>query len=144
MRPRSELLALLSVALAVVHRDRATLILAGAAVAWVIVEIAFALHGWPGCRGTCSRPAAAMVVVAAVGVGRLLDAAASAARAAGDRRARARGRGVVSLVPPRCQTRAAEHKDLVAQRARTKEIGQLTGVIGGSGGRRGFRVAASP
>ena len=43
-----ELAALLSVALAVWRRDRVTLALAAGALAWVIVEIAFAVHGWPG------------------------------------------------------------------------------------------------
>ena len=52
-----ELAALLSLALAAWRRDRTA---AGprrpAVVVWVVVEIAFALHGWPGSRGTCSRP----------------------------------------------------------------------------------------
>ena len=30
------------------RRDRVTLALAAGVVCWVIVEIAFALHGWPG------------------------------------------------------------------------------------------------
>ena len=38
----------------------------------MIVEIAFALHGWPGRPRYMFPAAAAMVVVAAVGVGRLL------------------------------------------------------------------------
>src|SRR5262249_17353117 len=60
------LMALLSVVLAVLRRDRATLALAGAAVLWVIVEIAFALHGWPGVPRYMFPAAAVTAVVAAV------------------------------------------------------------------------------
>ena len=65
-------MALLSVVLAVIRRDRTTLALAAAAVLWVIVEIAFALHGWPGVPRYMFPAAAVMVVVAAIGVGELL------------------------------------------------------------------------
>ncbi len=138
-----ELLALLSVALAVVHRDRATLILAGAAVAWVIVEIAFALHGWPGVPRYMFPAAAAMVVVAGVGVGRLLTQPPRLSGALGIVGLVLVAAAIVSLVPPALSDARAEHKDLVAQRARTKEIGQLTGVISRLGGAARCGVAAS-
>ena len=140
-----ELLALLSVALAVVRRDRATLILAGAAVAWVVVEIAFALHGWPG------RPAVHVPRRGRDGRGRRgrrrasADSTASAVGRAGDRRAGARGRGGGEPGAHRALSDArAEHKDLVAQRARTKEIGQLTGVISRLGGAARLRGCGEP
>ena len=45
--------------MAVIRRDKTVLVLAGAVVLWVVVEIAFALHGWPAVpRATCSRPRA--------------------------------------------------------------------------------------
>ncbi len=139
-----ELLALLSVALAVVHRDRATLILAGAAVAWVIVEIAFALHGWPGVPRYMFPAAAAMVVVAGVGVGRLLTQPPRLSGALGIVGLVLVAAAVVSLVPPALSDARAEHKDLVAQRARTKEIGQLTGVINRLGGAARLRGCGEP
>ena len=139
-----ELLALLSVALAVVHRDRATLILAGAAVAWVIVEIAFALHGWPGVPRYMFPAAAAMVVVAAVGVGRLLTQPPRLSGALGIVGLVLVAAAVVSLVPPALSDARAEHKDLVTQRARTKEIGQLTGVISRLGGAARLRGCGEP
>ena len=77
----------------VLHRDRATLILAGAAVAWVIVEIAFALHGWPGVPRYMFPAAAAMVVVAGGRGGAAADPATSAVERAGCGRAGAGGRG---------------------------------------------------
>jgi hypothetical protein len=139
-----ELLALLSVALAVVHRDRATLILAGAAVAWVIVEIAFALHGWPGVPRYMFPAAAAMVVVAGVGVGRLLTQPPRLSGALGIVGLVLVAAAIVSLVPPALSDARAEHKDLVAQRARTKEIGQLTGVISRLGGAARVRGCGEP
>ena len=139
-----ELLALLSVALAVVHRDRATLILAGAAVAWVIVEIAFALHGWPGVPRYMFPAAAAMVVVAAVGVGRLLTQPPRLSGALGIVGLVLVAAAVVSLVPSALSDARAEHKDLVTQRARTKEIGQLTGVISRLGGAARLRGCGEP
>ena len=68
-----EIVALLSVALAVVRRDRVTLALAGAVVAWIVVEIAFVLHGWPGLGRYMFEAAGVMVVVAAVFIGRVLS-----------------------------------------------------------------------
>ena len=43
-----QLLALLSVVIAYFRRNRTVLVLAGAAVLWMLVEMAFVLHGWPG------------------------------------------------------------------------------------------------
>jgi hypothetical protein len=139
-----ELLALLSVGLAVLHRDRATLLLAAAAVAWVIVEIAFALHGWPGVPRYMFPAAAAMVVVAGVGVGRLLTQPPRVSSAAGIIGIVVVAAAVISLVPPAISDARAAHKDLVAQRARTKEIGQLTGVIGRLGGAARLRACGEP
>ena len=139
-----ELLALLSVGLAVVHRDRATLVLAGAAVGWVIVEIAFALHGWPGVPRYMFPAAAAMVVVAGVGVGRLLTQPPRVSSALGVVGLVLVAAAVISLVPPALSDARDEHKDLVAQRARTKEIGQLTGVIRRLGGAARLRGCGEP
>jgi hypothetical protein len=139
-----ELLALLSVGLAVVYRDRATLILAGAAVAWVIVEIAFALHGWPGVPRYMFPAAAAMVVVAAVGVGRLLAQPPRPSSAAGLAGIAVVAVVVISLVPPALSDARTAHKDLGAQRARTNEIGQLTGAIGRLGGAARLRACGEP
>jgi hypothetical protein len=139
-----ELLALLSVGLAVRYRDRGTLILAGAAVAWVIVEIAFALHGWPGVPRYMFPAAAAMVVVAAVGVGRLLAEPPRLSSAAGLAGIAVVAVVVISLVPPALSDARTEHKDLIAQRARTKEIGQLTGAIRSLGGAARLRACGEP
>jgi hypothetical protein len=67
-----QIAALLGVALAAARRDGETLGLAACAVLWVIVEIAFAYHGWSAVSRYLLEPAAVMVVVAGGFVGRLL------------------------------------------------------------------------
>ena len=47
--------------------------LAAGVVAWVVLEIAFALHGWPGLPRYMFEAGAVTIVLAAVGVGRLLS-----------------------------------------------------------------------
>jgi hypothetical protein len=67
-----QLAALFAVALAIVRRERTWLLLATAATVWVIVEIAFALHGWSGTPRYLFAPAAVAVVLAGAAVGRVL------------------------------------------------------------------------
>lgn len=61
-----------ALALALVRRERTWLVLAASALLWVLVEIAFAFHGWTGHRRYEFAPAAVLVVVAGAGVGHLL------------------------------------------------------------------------
>jgi uncharacterized membrane protein len=72
-----QLAALASVVIAVLRRDRATLVLTGAALLWVVVEIVMAYRGWNAPSRYLFAPAAVMVVVAGVGVGRVLQATPS-------------------------------------------------------------------
>ncbi|HEX4008930.1 MAG TPA: hypothetical protein VHX62_02910 [Solirubrobacteraceae bacterium] len=67
-----QLAALVGVGLAVWRRDRVTLAIAAAGALWVIVEIAFAYHGWSAVNRYLIEPAAVMVVIAGGAVGRLL------------------------------------------------------------------------
>ena len=66
-----QLLALLSVVIAAFRRNRTVLVLAGAAVLWMIVEMAFVLHGWPGVPRYMIESAGVQTVLA--GVARRLD-----------------------------------------------------------------------
>jgi len=43
-----EIAALLSLAVAALRRDLVTLVIGAGVIGWVIVEVAFSLHGWPG------------------------------------------------------------------------------------------------
>jgi hypothetical protein len=67
-----QLAALSGIALAGVRRDRSTLLIAGAGGLWVVIEIAFAYHGWSAVSRYLIEPAGVMVVVAGVAVGRVL------------------------------------------------------------------------
>lgn len=145
-----EVVALLSVALALWRRDRVTLALAGAALAWVIVEIAFALHGWPGLPRYMFAAGGVMVVLAAGLVGRLL---AEPLRIAGPARPLSApvwvGAALVvlivaSLVPAAVSRGRTEHKDLRVQRARTTEINRLASTITRFGGAARLRACGEP
>jgi hypothetical protein len=146
-----EVAALLAVALAAWRRswsDRVTLVLAGGVVGWVIIEIAFVLHGWPGIPRYMFEAAGVMVVLAGVFVGRVLadppwsgPLSAGAAVAAG---AAAVALLVIGLVPPGISAARTEHKDLHVQRARTAELGRLNSVIAQLGGAARLRACGEP
>lgn len=72
------LAALVGLGFAIARRERAVLAMAIAAVTWVVIEIALALHGWSGVPRYLIEPAAVMVVIAGTGVGRLLALAPEA------------------------------------------------------------------
>jgi hypothetical protein len=63
---------LLTIVVAAVRRNRLILTLAAGAVGWVIVEIAFAYHGWPALGRYMFEPAAVGAVLAGVAVGLVL------------------------------------------------------------------------
>jgi hypothetical protein len=60
------------VVVAIWRRDREVLGVAAAALLWVAVEIAFALHGWSAASRYLIEPAAVCIVIAAALVGQLL------------------------------------------------------------------------
>ncbi len=146
-----EIAALLAVALAAWRRswaDRVTLVLAGGVLGWVIVEIAFALHGWPGLARYMFEAAGVMIVLAGVFVGRVLahppqlgSVRGSAATVVG---AVAVGLLVIGLLPPALTAARAEHKDIHIQRARTIVLGKLSSVIGQLGGAARLRACGEP
>jgi len=149
-----ELAALLSVCWAAVRRDRVTLTLAAGAAAWVVIEIAFSLHGWPGLGRYMFPAAAVMVVVAAVFVGRVLveiprlvagrldlPRALPAAALAGVAVVAVL---VGTLVPSAVSRARIERRDLRAQRLRTKEINRLSGAVAHLGGAARLNVCGEP
>jgi multisubunit Na+/H+ antiporter MnhB subunit len=129
-----EVAALLAVVIAAVRREKVTLMLAAGIVVWVVIEIAFALHGWPGLARYMFEAGGVLVVLAGIGVGRLLSdlpALVGAPRWAGV--------GLVVLLvagaaPWAVSQARAEHKDIREQRARTREINDLHSVLVGLGG----------
>ncbi len=141
--------AALGVTLAAVRRssprDRATLALAGGIVAWVAIEIACGLHGWPALGRYMFEPAAVATVLAGAFAGRVLGAdwraiASGADSRAATRRASAAALGaalvvaalIAAMVPAAVSAVRSERADLTEQHARTAEIEALPGVITGS------------
>jgi hypothetical protein len=148
-----ELAALVSLAWAALRRDFTLLVLAAGGVAWVIVEIAFSLHGWPGLGRYMFGAGGVMVVIAAVLVGRLLaDLAPLVARVRRPELATASTwLGVLlvavligSLVPAAVSRARLERRDLHAQRLRTKEINRLSGVVARLGGAARLDACGEP
>ena len=138
-----ELAALLAIGLAVVRRDRATLVLGAGMVSWVVVEIAFALHGWPGLTRYMYEAGGVMVVLGAVGVGWLIPDARSwpALKALSGRTGLLSAAGaalaivIVAAMLPAVVSRArTERHDLKVERSRTALINQLGPIVNKLGG----------
>jgi hypothetical protein len=130
--------ALLAVLMAAWRRDRPVLLLAGGVVLWVLVEAAFALHGWPAVSRYMFEAAAGVCVLAGVFIGRIiLDTSAILARLrinAGPQVAGWASVAVIavfaiSLVPATRGRISFERADLTSQRARTHEFNLLSGVV---------------
>ncbi len=130
--------ALIAVGLAVVRRDRPVLLLAGGVALWVVVEAAFALHGWPAVPRYMYEAGAGTCVLAGVFVGRLiLDAGSMLAwmhlrvspRVAAWASVVVLAIFVGSLVPAAHSRVVYERHDLAQQRARTDQINLLGAVV---------------
>jgi hypothetical protein len=149
-----EVAALASVCWAILRRDRTVLTLAAAVIAWVAIEVAFSLHGWPGLERYMFGAVGLMVVVAAVLVGRLIvDLPAFVAGRQRSLRAGVLatwvGVGLVavliaSLVPTAVSRARAERHDLQAQRRRTTEIDRLASIVTALGGPSRLRACGEP
>jgi hypothetical protein len=132
----------LSMLLAVVRRDRPVLVLIGLAWLWVVIEIAFAYHGWSAVPRYLIEPAAVMIVIAAVGVGRVLalEPTASWLRLAAVVPVLAL---VIALVPfARARVRST-HDELIVDRKDAKLESHLSEVIDRLGARR-IRTCGQP
>lgn len=143
-----KLAALLATGLGLLRRDRAVLLVAGGTALWVVVEIAFALHGWPAVPRYMYEAAGGVCVLAGVFLGRVVLEAPrvmrglAAALPQGPRTAWITApatAGVASLVvlvvfvvslhgAARHQLIFERH-DLASQRARTHEILLLNTVL---------------
>ena len=139
-----ELTALGAVVLAAVRRDRVTLALAVGICAWVIVEVAFSLHGWPGLGRYMYEPAGVLVALAGAGIGALLAEGRRVSRVAAWAGIALAAVIVLALVPPALSRARSEHRDIRQQRVRTAEIGKLTGVISRFGGPARFKPCGEP
>jgi hypothetical protein len=129
--------ALAGVALAAARRDRAVLALAGAAVLWVAVEIAFAYNGWGALARYMFEAGAAAAVIAATAVGRVL-----ASRPGG-------GPAIVlalviALVPAARSTARFVHGEVSYGRLFARQVNRLADVIDRDGGAAVVRRCGLP
>ena len=129
--------AAFAVALAAVRRDRIVLALGLGVVAWLIVEIAFAYHGWPALPRYMFEAAGVVAVLAGVAVGWLLRDLPQIVRGtpawAGVGIAAVL---VIAMLPGAVSRARAERLDLRHERARTHEISLLQSATLRLGGTR--------
>jgi hypothetical protein len=145
LMPRGlEVAALISLALAVWRRDRITLAFIGAIVLWVVIEIAFVIHGWPGVPRYMFEPAGLLAVVAGIGVGRLIVAPPRLASGLGAVGVVAAAALIISVVPAAVSQARWERHDLSHQRLRTRTINLLGSEIAAKGGPGAFRRCGAP
>jgi hypothetical protein len=136
--------ALLATAVALIRRNVIVLALAVGAAAWVVVEIAFAYHGWPALPRYMFEAAAVAAVLAGVGVGWLLaELPGVLAELPRARLGLPRWVGVpvvailvLALIPGAVSRARTERRDMRHERGRTHEIALLAGVTNRLGGSR--------
>jgi hypothetical protein len=144
-----QLMALVAIGLAWLRRNWTVLILAAGAVGWILVELAFVLHGWPGVPRYLFEPAGVMIVLASVAVGWLLQEAPLGVGARGAKIPRLVGVAVAviaagALVPGAVARLRTEHRDLRHERERTKAIGWLQADIEHLGGYKHVLACGEP
>jgi hypothetical protein len=137
--------AILAAALALIRRNRVVLALAAGAVGWVVVEIAFAYHGWPALPRYMFEAAAVAAVLAGVAVGWVLSEVPRLKLGV----PRWVGVPVVAilvatLVPGAIARMRTERRDLRHERGRTHEIALLQSVTNRLGGSRHILNCGQP
>jgi hypothetical protein len=138
-----QLAALLGLALAVARRDLVMLGLAGAALLWLVTEIAFAYHGWSAVPRYLIEPAGVMVAIAGGAVGRVL---------ADTRRWRmVRWAGPIAVavlvvaLAPTARSRVRTTRDEIKRaRSHAKQVNRLTAVIKRVGGPAKVKACGQP
>ena len=145
-----------SVLIALWRRDRTTLAFLGMVVIWLIIEIAFVIHGWPGVPRYMFEPAGLMAVIAGIGVGRLVLWAVGRAAGLPVPALRA-GTGIIRLglgavavalvagvIPAAVSDARTERRDMHEQRLRTHTINYLSSEIAALGGPGRFQGCGEP
>jgi hypothetical protein len=122
-------------------------------VIWMVIEVAFSLHGWPSVPRYMFEPAGVSVVIAAIAFGWLLsgEITRSLPLALRGRRGLPAWPGIVVAagllawaVPGSIHRARAEHADLTIEHARTAELSRLAGIINVLGGRRALLHCGTP
>jgi hypothetical protein len=90
------------------------------------------------------EPAAVLIAIAGVGIGRLLSDPPRISRVAGWGGIALVAVIVLALVPPALSRARSEHHDIRGQRTRTAQINRLTGAISRLGGAAAFKPCGEP
>ncbi len=140
-----EIMALVAVVVAAIRRNLVVLTLAALTLGWVIVEIAFALHGFPGVPRYLFEPGAVTGVLAGIACGWLLLDASKLNRALPSWA----GIPVVAIfvavmIPGAISQLRTEHKDVFHERMRTTEINKLAATINALGGYKSLLSCGHP
>jgi hypothetical protein len=140
-----QLAALLTIVVAAVRRNWRVVVLGVGAAAWVVVEIAFALHGWPALQRYMFEAAAVMIVLAGVAVGWAL----ALAPRIGPGIPRWAGIPVVAIlvgfsIPGAVHRVRVARTDLRHERDRTTELNLLQSTLTHLGGYKHVRDCGEP
>jgi hypothetical protein len=117
------------------HNQLMVLGLAAGIVVWLVVEVAFALHGWPAVPRYVFEPAVVAILLGAIAFGWVLREIPKILRLpvwSGVVVAAALG---LALVPGALSRVRNEHKDIRHERIRTTQINRLDSMIAALGGR---------
>ncbi len=111
---------------------------------WLVVEVAFALHGWPAVPRYIFEPAVVAVVLAGIAFGWILREIPSRLRLPAWSGVAVAVVLALCLVPGLITRAGHEHRDLRHERLRTTEIGRLTTTIDRLGGRSAVLRCGKP
>ena len=113
------------------ERNNSLLVLGLAAgiVVWLIVEVAFALHGWPAVPRYILPPAVVAILLGGIAFGWVLREIPTRLRFPAWPGVAVAGVLALALVPGALSRIRVEHKDVSHERARTNQISNLTAMV---------------
>jgi hypothetical protein len=126
------------------NNDLLVLGLAAGIVVWLIVEIAFALHGWPAVPRYIFEPAVVAIVLGGIGFGWIVREIPTRLRLSAWPGVAVGAVLVLALVPGALSRIRVEHKDVSHERARTVQISHLAAMVTRLGGRQAVLRCGKP
>jgi hypothetical protein len=140
--------AAVAVAIGVLRRRRAVLVLAGAVVLWVIVEIVFAYRSLPVLPRFMFEAGAVAGVLAGIGVGSIMTELSRLSVPMPGRRSATAGLAILAaaalLVPAAIARVNGERSDLQQLHQRSRQLAQLESTINALGGWNVVRGCGEP
>lgn len=118
--------------------------LATSIVVWLIVEVAFALHGWPAVPRYIFPPAVVAIVLGGIAFGWTLREIPTRLRLPTWSGVAVAVVLALALVPGALSRIGNEHKDIRHERLRTAQINSLAGIVSRLGGRAAILRCGKP